>query len=103
MVKGGALVGLKDVRSEVIKRLRNGLIQHDIDRAGDINIKNLLITGEITVAEVIELINKTKDGQYASSPHHIVTRVDVHVFRPERWYIKLYFIDPDVIFISVHR
>lgn len=33
--------------------------------------------------------------------------IDVHVFKPykdaKRWYIKFYFIDPDVVFISVHE
>tara|TARA_Y100000768_G_C23989013_1_gene690861 strand:+ start:425 stop:715 length:291 start_codon:yes stop_codon:yes gene_type:complete len=96
-------LGLKDIRSEVIKRLKDGHIQHDTDRAGDIDIKNLLLTGEVTVSDVIELINKTKGGQYESSPHHIVESVDVHIFKPNGWYVKFYFIDPDVIFISVHR
>lgn len=96
-------MGLNNIRAEVVRRLKEGFIQHDTDRSGEIDVKNLLLTGEISVEEVIELIQNTKGTQYQSSPHHYVPSVDVHIFRPKEWYIKFYFIDPDVIFISVHK
>ena len=96
-------MGLKDIRRKAIEKMENGYIQHATGRAGDINVKNLLLTGEITVVRVIELLNKTKGGQYEHSLHHIIKDVEVHVFKPTGWYIKLCFIEPDVIFISVHR
>jgi hypothetical protein len=43
----------------------------------------------------------------------VAREVDVHVFKPQarleprgdrrRWYIELYFLEPDVWFISVHE
>ncbi|MBL6989631.1 MAG: hypothetical protein ISR65_07630 [Bacteriovoracaceae bacterium] len=96
-------MGFKDIRAKVISRLKNGFIQHVTNRSGDIDIKNLLLVGKVTVADVIEQINKTRGDQYETSPHHYIKEVEVHIFRPGNWYIKCYFIDPDVVFISVHN
>lgn len=97
------VLGLKDVRTRAIDCLKSGRIQHDTDRSGNIDEKNLLVTGQITVPEVIELINATKGNQFETSNHHTVVDLEVHVFKPKGWYIKCYFIEPDVFFISVHK
>lgn len=97
-------MGLKDVRSKAIGCLKSGKIQHDTDRSGKIDEKNLLATGQVTVDEVIEQLNKTKGTEYESSPHHTVENIEVHIFKPKSgWYIKCYFIEPDIFFISVHK
>ena len=106
MVKESPL-GLKAVRSSVIEKLKEGRIQHDTTRSGDINEKNLLVTGQVSVDDVIELINATKGNGYSTSKHHLDKSIDVHVFEVKKhaanWYIKCYLIDPDVWFISVHH
>lgn len=96
-------MGLKDIRKRAIECLENGRIQHDTDRAGNIDEKNLLLTGQIKVDEVIELINKTKGTEFETVEHHTVKDLEVHIFKPSGWYIKCYFIEPDVFFISVHE
>lgn len=96
-------MGLKDIRVKAIGCLKSGQIQHDTDRSGSIDEKNLLVTGQITVEEVIELIKRTKGGEFETSEHHYIKGLDVHVFKPSEWYIKCYFIEPDIFFISVHR
>jgi hypothetical protein len=100
-------LGLKSIRTEVIKKLQDGRIQHETTRSGDIDEKNLLLTGAITVEEVIELINATKGDDYSTSSHHLDKSIEVHVFRPKKsgisWYVKCYLIEPDVWFISVHK
>ena len=96
-------MGLKNARSKAIQCLSSGKIQHETDRSGNIEEKNLLVTGQVTVDEVIEQIQKTKGDEYESSSHHSVENVEVHIFKPKGWYIKCYFIEPDVFFISVHK
>ena len=52
---------------------------------------------------MIELINKTKGSEFETSKHRMIKNLDVHIFKPKGWYIKFYFIEPDIFFISVHR
>lgn len=100
-------LGLKEVRTSVIEKLKEGRIQHETDRSGDINEKNLLLIGKVTVEEVIELINATRGTQFSTSKHHADENIEVHVFKPVKssveWYIKCYLIEPDIWFISVHK
>lgn len=100
-------MGLKKTRSAVVEKLKDGRIQHETTRSGNIDEKNLLLTGMVSVEEVINLINSTKGPDYSTSKHHLDDDVDVHVFRPKKkgvsWYIKCYMIEPDIWFISVHH
>ncbi len=63
--------------------------------------------GQLSDSDVIELVKKTRGNEYEVSPHHQAPEVDVHILKPfkdnVRWYIKFYFIEPDVMFISVHE
>jgi hypothetical protein len=102
-------MSFKEIRNLILKCLESGRYQHVIRR--QINEKNLMVTGEVSVITVINLLKRTRGTEYESSAHHQVPDLDVHIFRPilrrghinERWYIKCYFIHPDVWFISVHR
>lgn len=100
-------MGLKDIRVEVIRKLQEGRVLHETTRSGDIDEKNLLLTGKITVEEVIELIHATKGPGYSTSKHHLDRSIDVHIFKAKKgeieWYIKCYLIEPDLWFISVHK
>lgn len=98
-------MGFRDIRKQVIDALNSGAVQHEA--RGDINDKNLLATGAMTIADVIRLLSRCRGNQHESSPHHQDASIEVHVFKPlddgTQWYIKLYCIDPDVWFISVHN
>lgn len=104
-------MGLNDVRSRAIECLRSGTIQHAA--RDNIDEKNLLKTGAVTVDLVIKLMNATKGSEYSTTSHVDAPDVDVHVCKPmaraegedekSSWYLKFYFIDPDLIFISVHK
>src|SRR5690606_2103893 len=77
------------------------------DRPSDPD-KNLLATGQVSVDEVIRILMQCRGEGYSESPHHASSiHVSVHVFRTvfqtRAWYIKLYFLEPDCIFISVHQ
>jgi hypothetical protein len=103
-------MGFLQIRHQAIAAILEGRIQYE--SRGDVDEKNLLLTGAVTPEQVVRLLKACRGTQYTSAPHHLVRDLDVHMFKPEaslapggprqRWYIKLYFIEPDVWFISVH-
>lgn len=105
-------MGFKGIRSKVLLALKEGNIQHEL-RSGKIEEKNLLLSGPMTTTEVEVLLKSTRGTEFTESPHHLVPDVTVYIFKPSirsaanplsgRWYVKCYFLEPDVWFISVHR
>jgi len=97
-------MGFTDIKSCIIKCLESG--DYDHETRTSIDVKNLLACGQISEAEVIRLINKTRGTEYEKSPHHYDRSVMVHIFKPKdngmTWYIKFYFVEPSAMFISVH-
>jgi hypothetical protein len=98
-------MGFKEVKTKVIKCLESGNYDHEV--RNEIDIKNLLATGQLTDVQTIRLINKTNGTQYEASPYHGNNKsIMVHLFKPvdagKTWYIKFYFLEPDTVFISVH-
>lgn len=98
-------MGYKDVKALVLSCLQIGDILHA--SRGEIDIKNLLATGQVTPDEVAEVIQRSRGGDYECSPHHSVSGVDVHIIRRSHkgvvWYIKWYYVEPASVFISVHH
>lgn len=99
-------IGFKEVRSNIIRCLENGNIQHEI--RGDIDLKNLLSTGEVDVGSLIEILKKSSGSEYENSGHHSFSlSVMVHIIKTKfdgvDWYIKCYFVEHDCFFISVHN
>jgi hypothetical protein len=104
-------MGFRRVREEVVRAVAEGRIQHEA--RDEVNEKNLLLTGEVSPDQVVQLLRACRGTDYTCTPHHWDSSVDVHVFKPrvrlelegdmKRWYIKLYFLEPDVCFISVHE
>jgi hypothetical protein len=101
-------MGLKSARKALIAALEAGNFQHE--QRDTLSEKNLLAVGEVTEAEVIGLLRRTRGDQYSSSGHDWDRDTTVHVFKPEvddeRWYIKAYFLNPtdhSAIFVSVHK
>lgn len=98
-------MGFKEAKIKVIKCLNTGHVLHE--ERNDIDIKNLLSTGVVSIAEVAQIIGRSRGNSYSSSPHHFDNEVDVHVINTtisgQNWYIKWYFIEPDSVFISVHH
>lgn len=98
-------MGFKNAKRQLIECLNLGNIVHE--QRANIDIKNVLATGQIAVEQVAEIISQTRGNEHSKSPHHIDSRIDVHViktsFQGENWYIKWYFIEPNSVFISVHH
>src|SRR5262249_38588133 len=85
-------MGFRDARQRVIRSLLAGNWQIEIRDV--VEGKNLLERGEVTPAEVVELLQRCRGNQYQCTPHHADASVPVHVFLPvlrsEQWYIKAY-------------
>ena len=94
-------MGFKDARSAVIQALKEGAYQHE-SRSGP-DEKNLLRIGAVSAEVVCEIIVKCNGNDHMMSPHHADNAIIVHVLRRDGWYIKFYIIEPDAIFISVHK
>ena len=94
-----------DVKHQVIQCLVEGNVLHEA--RNDIDIKNLLEVGAISIDEVTEILKRSHGNEYESSPHHMNQHIDVHVIKTrhksKKWYIKWHFIEPDTVFISVHQ
>jgi hypothetical protein len=94
-------MGYKAAKSRVIKDLLDGNFQHEARTT--IDVKNKLLTGEITAVAVAELVKKSNGTEHSCSPHHFDPSIEVHVLATGGWYIKFYFLDPRTMFISVHQ
>jgi hypothetical protein len=98
-------MGFKAVKAKILGCLERGDVSHE--QRGDIDIKNLLAIGQVSLSEVADILGRARGDSYTSSPHHIVASIDVHVVRARHagqdWYIKWYFVDPSSVFISVHH
>lgn len=98
-------MGFRAAKAKILKCLERGDVSHE--QRGDIDIKNLLAIGEVSLDDVSKIIAHARGDSYSSSPHHMVPGIDVHVikarYRSQHWYIKWYFVDPSVVFMSVHH
>ncbi|MDH3974014.1 MAG: hypothetical protein OEV42_07025 [Deltaproteobacteria bacterium] len=98
-------MAFKKAKQQVIHCLQNGNVSHET--RGNIDVKNLLATGAVTIDEVISIILRAKGGDYSCSPHHFDSNVPMHLIKTvnsgKTWYIKWYILDPDAVFISVHN
>lgn len=94
-------MGYREAKRKVLDALARRQFSHEV--RGDISVKNLLHIGEVTPEQVISMIKSSGGNDHASSPHHSIAGIEVHVIRCRQWYIKFYFVDPDTVFISVHQ
>ena len=99
-------MGFREAKSKVIKCLEQGNVNHDQDR-GNINIKNLLATGTVSIDDVKSIILRARGGDYSCRQHHFNTKIPVHIIKTvnsgKSWYVKWYFLEPDAVFMSVHN
>ena len=99
-------MGYRQAKKQVLECLINGRVEHELDR-GEIDIKNLLSTGVVTAAQVADAIGRSSGTEYECRRHHLNEMIEVHIIKTQHgdrfWYIKWYFISPNVVFISVHE
>lgn len=99
-------MGFRQARRKVIECLNNGQVLYDLERS-NIDVKNLLATGEVSREEAAEIIGRARGNQYDTSSHHFDQSIEVHIittsYDSRSWYIKWFYIEPDVTFISFHE
>lgn len=99
------MLSFKAEKLKVLTCLASGHILHDA--RANIDVKNLLLTGAVSIHYVSEIISQARGNEFQVRPHHMVAGVDVNIirtiFRGQSWYIKWYFMEPDCVFISVHN
>jgi hypothetical protein len=99
-------MGYRQAKKQALECLADGRIEHELDRC-EIDIKNLLLTGVVAAKQVADAIGRSSGKEYECSPHHYDENIDVHIIKTQQgdrsWYIKWYFIAPNVVFISVHE
>ena len=82
-------MGFKEVKSKVIACLNTGNFSHEV--RNDIDIKNLLSTGVVSVSDVAQIIGKARGYSYSSSPHHFDATIDVHLIKTtvsQQWPVR---------------
>ena len=98
-------VGYKEIKRQVIYCLNKGYVSHE--QRSNIDVKNLLAIGKVSLKEVAEIIGRSRGNDYSSSPHHYDSSIAVHVIKTrlagQYWYVKWYFVEPNSVFISVHH
>jgi len=98
-------MGFRKAKKQLIECLENEQIQHVMDRS-NIDIKNRLVTGEVSAKQLANIVGRARGSNYESRPHHFDASIDVHIIAIKhdgvRWYIKWFYLEPDVVFISVH-
>ncbi|KZY36012.1 MULTISPECIES: hypothetical protein [unclassified Oleiphilus] len=95
----------KDVKKRILQCIYDGNVLHEA--RNNIEIKNLLEVGDVSIEELAEIIKHTRGDDYEVSPHHKDQSINVHLiktrYRRQSWYIKWFFIEPNAVFISVHQ
>ncbi len=98
-------VEFEKLKLRVIEYVENDRYDHQSRK--HVKEKNLFQLGIVSKDFVIELIRLTKLEEYKIAPHYLLEKTAVHIFRPvcvnEPWYIKFYFLENGMIFISVHK
>lgn len=97
-------VGLRDARIRFVQALESGNYAHEA--RSDLEQKNWLAVGRVSSTRVVRMLHRCHGGQYGASPHHLVSNVTMHEFKPQyegqTWYIKGYFIGQELRLFSVH-
>ena len=87
--------------SIVVNALDTGAYNHEHRQA--INKKNLLAFKVVDATFVKNLIEKTEEKNYNMFYDYTFKDREIHEIKISRWYIKFYYENSMVTFISVHK
>jgi len=94
-------LGFNEIKKQAIQCILADNVQHEARESS----KNLYASGYLSDEVVIKIIESCRGDCYEKNRHHFLN-VDVHILKPkgkyDGYYVKFYFIEPDVWFISVH-
>lgn len=93
------------LKEKAIDCLLHGAVAHFERKKAD--TKNDLLSDKVNTEFVIKLFEVAKLEQYEKRVHYNDPRLIIHVLKPvfegTIWYLKFFIVDPDIIFISVHK
>lgn len=69
----------KAMKAKILDYLDRRDVSHQ--QPGDMDIKNQLAVGQISLGDVAQIIRHARGDSYSSSPHHIIAGIDVHVVK----------------------
>ena len=99
-------MGYRQAKRQALECIADARIEHELNRC-EIDVKNLLVTGVVTAAQVADAIGRSSGTEYECCRHHYDENIEVHIIKTRHgdksWYIKGYFISPNVVFVSVHE
>lgn len=91
------------MKRKAIEKLLNNSIRHE-EREYD---KNLFARGVVSKNDIIQIFLYSRGDQHSTSGHYFLEGVTVHIIRAvgkyDGYYVKFYFVEPDIWFISVHQ
>ena len=94
-------MAFNEVKIKAIACIKDGRVRH-VERDVD---KNMFASGEFAPEDMIQIIGACRGDDYSTGRHHFLD-ADVHILKPkgkyDGLYIKFFFIEPDIMFISVH-
>ena len=90
-----------EIRSIVINALDSGAYNHEHRQA--INKKNLLAFKIVDAKFVRNKISKSNENEHRTFYDYTFKDRIIHEFIVDRWYIKFYYENSIVTFISVHK
>jgi hypothetical protein len=95
-------LGFKEVKERAIQCIKSNHVRH-VER--DLG-KNMFAAGDLSPEEMIQIIDFCRGDCYETNKHHLFN-TEVHILKPrgkyDGWYIKFFFVEPDILFISVHQ
>jgi hypothetical protein len=106
---GTPRIGFRRAKASLLAALNaaisgKAIIRHEARAAT--KDKNLLASGQVSLAELVAIISKSRGSDYSESPHHQAPEIVVHIISRRHvglsWYIKWYILEPNLWFISVH-
>jgi hypothetical protein len=80
MAKDHASQSFNAIKKKLLESLTRLNFQHEARR--EVEEKNLLLTGEVSVAEVYGLVSRCRGDQYRSDRHHLDRSVTIHILEP---------------------
>jgi hypothetical protein len=94
-------MGFNAIKEQAINCILLNNVQHEFRDSS----KNLYANGDISDDEVVKIIQSCHGDCYEKQRHHFYN-LDIHILKPkgkyDGYYVKFYFLEPDVWFISVH-
>ena len=90
-------MGFKEAKHRLIEALRKREYEHEARKNAE--SKNQLLSKGISSESLCEIVIRCQGQDHGTSPHHSLDNVKVHILKREGWYVKFYFLEPNVTYI----